>query len=648
MEPGAVSLEQLLIKRGTLPLPDAGRILFQALKALEGLRFHHLQCHGGLKPGNIFLSSDLRTVKLADAVTAQYNLEQGNLNCTGAEYFNPELIRQQPQTFLSDQYVLGTLFFEMLAGHPPFGFKIEQEIVEDHLNVPAATHVDAALITAELKDIILRMLEKNPGVRYPSNEELLAELTRLLGYDKKPKVEVPNLFFDFGELSLVGKNTREKGEETLTIRLPALNNRARGAIALFTGQGKAQGDASKAAGSALAAVREMLFNPGSVSPEFAKLLKADPEAFLTQMFDLLNQRLYREAFAAAKVKSYGVSASVAIIQENTLYLQRIGQTPSLLLSQGEVVDISADKWTITDEQVLGDKEHALNAEEFDRLGFGEVCKIQRIKRRLKDGDQLTLFSPAIAKGMSVSEVRELITSAGEPAQALEMVRSDVIRRRLEGTLSCVLLNVGRTAVFADEGVSHAKKGTLARNFLGQGDAYLNEGRVEEAIEQYNLALEINPNFAIIHHQMGVAYLRRGLASFALSCFERALVLNDKLGASYIEMARILQQQRRGKEILPLLRRAFAAGCRDADVLALLGRELINVRSFDEAIAYLSMALEVDPSHPTAFKDRVLAIKRRKAFDTQLLKMFTAPRPRMAGGNVKISQEAPPGSEGEDD
>ena len=60
-----------------------------------------------------------------------------------------------------------------------------------------------------------------------------------------------------------------------------------------------------------------------------------------------------------------------------------------------------------------------------------------------------------------------------------------------------------------------------------------------------------------------------------------------------------------------------------------------------------MALEVEPGHPTAFRHRALAIKRRRALDTQLLKLFTAPRQRLGGGNVQMSQEAPPGSEDED-
>jgi serine/threonine protein kinase/tetratricopeptide (TPR) repeat protein len=641
MEPAALSLEALLIKRGTLPLPDAGRVIFQLCKALEGLDYHHIPSHGVIKPSNVFLSSDLRTIKLGDAVTAQFFLEHGNLNYVGAEYFTPEGIRQQPLTVQSDIYCLGTLFYEMLVGHPPFSFKIEQEIIEDQLNVPAATHVEASLIIPELKAMILRMLEKNPALRYPTVEELKNELGHLLGYDKVEKVEIPNLVFDFAELSMIGKNAREKGEEALTIRLPTLNNRGRGALALLVGHGKAQGDATKAAQSALAAIREMLFNPGSVSPDFARQQKADPEAFLTELCDRLNQRLYREAFALGKTRQYGVSAAVGIVQENTLYLQSLGAVQFHLLAQGEMLDVTQDKWCIVDEQTLGDAAHALSPEVHDRLGFGEMVKIQRLKRRLKDGDQLVMLSPSIVKGMSISEIRELITSAGEPAQAIDLIRSDAMRRRLEGAISCVLLNIGHTVVFADEGVSHAKKGMLARNFLGQGDAYLNEGKVEEAIEQYNLALEINPNFAIIHHQLGVAYLRRGLASYALSCFDRALTLNDKLPASYLEMANILRQQRRQREVLPLLRKAYAAGCRDADLLAELGHELIGVRSFDEAVVYLTEALNQDPAHPTAFRDRSLALRRRKALDTQLLKMFTAPRPRLSeDGRTRLTQQAP--------
>lgn len=637
MESGLQSLEDLLIKRGTLPLPDAGRIIFQLCKALDGLHFHHINYHGGIKPSNVFLTTDLKTVKLADALISDFFLRQGNLNNIGAEYFNPEFIKDAPCDQRSDLYNIGLLFFEMLAGHPPFCFKVEEEIIADHLTQNAATRVEPALMANEVKDIILRLLEKNPAVRYQTVKDLMDELTVLLGYDKKEQVEVPNLLFDFAELSMVGKNTREKGEETLAVRLPAVNNRARGAIALLIGHGRDHGDSSKAAQSALTALREMLFHPAVAGAEVPKLQKTDPEAYLDVVLDRLNQRLYREAFAQGKLKHYGVSATVCMIQENTLYMHSAGVGEQTLFALGSILDHEEDKWTIRDEVVLGSEQSALSAEVAEQLGFGERVRVLRLKRRLQDGDQLLLASPSLTRSLSISELKELATSSSEPAQAVDMVRSDAIRRRLEGTISCVLLNIGNVAVFAEENISHAKKGMLARNFLAQGDSFLQDNKIDEAIEQYTQAIEINPRFAIIHHRMGLAYVRKGLLSYGISCFERAIELNSKLASSYTEIAGIMHRQRRSREVLPLLRRAVAEGCKDAELYAMLGHELLGVRNYDEAAYYSALALELDPGHPTAYRQKMLALRRRNSIDTKLIKALGS-RQRLADDKTRISQE----------
>jgi serine/threonine protein kinase/tetratricopeptide (TPR) repeat protein len=638
MESGLQSLEQLLIKRGTLPLADAGRIVFQIIKALEGLHFASILYHGGIKPSNVFLSNDLRKVKLGDALVSDFFLRQGNLNYFSAEYYNPEFLREQPCDPRSDIYCLGSLFFEMLVGHPPFSFRIEQELIDDHLHLNAATRIEPALIANDVKDVLLRMLEKNPSARYQTVQELKDELTVLLGYDKKEQVEVPNLFFDFAELSLVGKNTREKMEETLAVRLPAVNNRARGAIALLVGHGREFGDASKAAQSALKGLRELLFNPGSSKSDLAKVQKSDPSAYLDRVCYFLNQRMYREAFAASKTKSYGVSALIGVVQENTLYLHRVGEADFTLFARGEILDHAEDKWTIADETELGDAESALSAEVQERIGFGEMVRVQRLRRRLKDGDQLLLVSHNLTEALSISELKELVTSTNDPMQAIELVRSDAIRRRLEGTISCVLLNVGNVMAFAEEKISHSKRGMLARNFLAQGDSYMQDGRIDDAVEQYQQALEINPNFSIIHHQLGVAYLRKGLMSYAQSCFERALELNNKLSASYVEIVKILLHQRKHREALTMLRGAVNHGCRDSDLFAQLGRELLRARNFDEAILYTSYALELNAAHPTAFRDRMVAIRQRNSIGTKMMKAFEA-RPRLADDSqTRVEQE----------
>ncbi|MCB1220475.1 MAG: protein kinase [Planctomycetales bacterium] len=640
MEAGLLSLEQLLIKRGTLPISDAGRIVFQLCKSLEALEYSKIHYHGGIKPSNVFLTSDLRTVKLGDTLVADFLMRHGNLNFNGAEYLTPEFIRDVDCDVRTDIYQMGVLFFEMLVGHAPFSFKIEDEIRHDHLGVPAATRVEPALISSEVKDILLRMLEKQPLARYQTVAELRDDLSRLLGYDKKEQVEIPNLFFDFAELSMIGKNAREKSEETLAIRLPAVNNRARGAVALLVGEGPELGDAAKSATKALGYLRELMFHPGGVSRDFALLQKNSPEEFITGVMENLNQKVYRDAFGQSKTRKMGISAAVAVVQENTLYLQHCGEAQVMILSKGELVDINEDKWTIPDEQVIGDESKALSDEVFERIGFGERARLQMLKRRLQDGDQLILLSPSLRKSLSISEIKELATSSSDPAQTVDLIRGDAIRRRLEGTISVVLLSIGNVNVFADESISHSKKGQLARNFLAQGDTYLNDGKLDEAIEQFQQALEINPNFAIIHHQLGVAYVRKGLASYALSCFERAIELNSKLASSYLEKARIYEQQRKHKEILPLLRRAVDAGARDAELYARLGHELLRARNYEQAAAYCSMALELDAGHSGAYRDRVIAIKRSRSIDTRMLKMIGG-RARLADDNkTRIEQAAP--------
>ena len=117
-------------------------------------------------------------------------------------------------------------------------------------------------------------------------------------------------------------------------------------------------------------------------------------------------------------------------------------------------------------------------------------------------------------------------------------------------------------------------------------------------------------------------------SYAQSCFERALQLNNKLSASYVEVARIYLHQRKNREALALLRTASGYGCKDADLYAMLGRELLRARNFDEAILYTSYALELNAAHPTAFRDRMVAIRQRSSIGTKMLKAFEA-RPRLA-------------------
>ena len=63
-----------------------------------------------------------------------------------------------------------------------------------------------------------------------------------------------------------------------------------------------------------------------------------------------------------------------------------------------------------------------------------------------------------------------------------------------------------------------------------GIALLQKGQLDKAIEQHQTALKINPNFAIAHANLAVAFIRKGRIDDAIAEFQEALRLDANLSA----------------------------------------------------------------------------------------------------------------------
>ena len=111
------------------PVSEVVRLLEPIARALD---FAHGQrvVHRDLKPENIFIEGhDLHVEKvwLIDfGVAAEIRSTMTRLNTNSAEtsgspaYLSPELLKAGFPDAKSDQYALGVVVFELLAGHPPF------------------------------------------------------------------------------------------------------------------------------------------------------------------------------------------------------------------------------------------------------------------------------------------------------------------------------------------------------------------------------------------------------------------------------------------------------------------------------------------------------------------------------------------------
>jgi serine/threonine protein kinase len=176
-----------LIDRGALPPDQAVTITRQLAGALAAAHERGV-VHADVTPSNVLVNeSEPLEVKLVDFGLAELRDGLERPADPTAEYvlgtpcyISPEQIRGQGATELSDQYSLGIVLYEMLAGRPPFQDKNVRELCLKHIRDPApeVTSIHGAL-PPEMNLLLQRALQKQPGQRYPSIRALLLDLEQV-------------------------------------------------------------------------------------------------------------------------------------------------------------------------------------------------------------------------------------------------------------------------------------------------------------------------------------------------------------------------------------------------------------------------------------------------------------------------------------
>jgi len=134
--------------------------------------------HGDIKPQNILFGAD-GTAKVADFGLARFVAsQQGADEVWGTPYYvAPERVHKQPGDHRSDIYSLGATLFHALSGEPPFDAKTANDVVRARLEKPAPDIRSVRKdIHEETVSVLARMLETEPGRRYPTYKSLLSDL----------------------------------------------------------------------------------------------------------------------------------------------------------------------------------------------------------------------------------------------------------------------------------------------------------------------------------------------------------------------------------------------------------------------------------------------------------------------------------------
>ncbi|MEA2573092.1 MAG: eukaryotic-like serine/threonine-protein kinase [Chloroflexia bacterium] len=189
-----VNLKDLLQKRGRLSSAETIAIARQACHALQAAHERGL-IHRDVKPQNILIDktghvhlTDFGIVKALSGPA----LTQSGMTFGTAAYMSPEQATGAPIKAAADLYSLGCVMYEMLCGMPPFTGENPAIVAYKQVwEQPRPLHDCVAEVPPSLEMIVMRLLSKDPGRRYESAQDLVADLDALNVTSSQPTQAVP-------------------------------------------------------------------------------------------------------------------------------------------------------------------------------------------------------------------------------------------------------------------------------------------------------------------------------------------------------------------------------------------------------------------------------------------------------------------------
>jgi len=177
------------INEKEIPPPQVFAIMHGVLQALD---YAHRRAivHRDMKPENVLIS-DEGNVKVADFGIARLMDDTGvggTATKTGTtvgtpQYMSPEQVSSSKVDGRSDLYSAGIMFYELVAGQPPFTATEADgpfTLMAKHVQAPPKPpSVFRPGLNPELEEVIMRSLAKRPEDRYQTGQEFDDAMSRV-------------------------------------------------------------------------------------------------------------------------------------------------------------------------------------------------------------------------------------------------------------------------------------------------------------------------------------------------------------------------------------------------------------------------------------------------------------------------------------
>ena len=142
--------------------------------------------------------------------------------------------------------------------------------------------------------------------------------------------------------------------------------------------------------------------------------------------------------------------------------------------------------------------------------------------------------------------------------------------------------------------------TKAGRLNQQGEDLFKKGDLEGALNAFTRAIEIHPNFATAHNNLGVLYYNQGEKDKALNQYQQGVQLQPENNTFQKNLADFYYvEQGRVEEAMQIYVKILNANPEDIEILLVLANICINLEKFDDAKYFYNRILNIEPGNKDA-------------------------------------------------
>ncbi|KAF5431337.1 Tetratricopeptide (TPR) repeat [Candidatus Methanophagaceae archaeon] len=153
----------------------------------------------------------------------------------------------------------------------------------------------------------------------------------------------------------------------------------------------------------------------------------------------------------------------------------------------------------------------------------------------------------------------------------------------------------------------------ADEWISKGNELFSSQGYMEAIKYYDKAISIDPNYALIRRNKGLALYLLGKNDEAIECFDTAIAIDPNYADALIHKGNALYKLGKNDEAIKCFDKAIAIDPNSVDSWTIKGLALYLLGKNDEAIECFDKAITIDPNSAWAWYGKGIASQKLKKY-----------------------------------